>query len=91
MLGVDRVVVTQADLLMTIGSAQVVVDLVDRFKFGRVRVGAIRSRPRFGVNDYGPGSWLVRLGDGSDSVGVGDLGELAGSSDRGWRVEQLVT
>ena len=46
-------------------------------------------RPRFGVNDAGPGSWLVMLGDGSDSVGVGDLCGLVGSSYRGWLVEQL--
>ena len=48
-----------------------------------------RLRPRFGVNDHGPGSWLVMLCDGSDSFWVGgDFGVDLGS-DRGWWVEQL--
>jgi transcriptional regulator with XRE-family HTH domain len=39
-----------------------------------------RSRPRCGVSDHGPGSWLVMLGDGSDrfrwcwrGVGLGGM------------------
>ncbi len=47
------------------------------------------SRPRCGVNDHGPGSWLVMLGDGSDSCWVGDDIVVGLGSDRGGWVEQL--
>ncbi len=47
-------------------------------------------RPRFGVNDAGPGSWLVMLGDGSDGYWIGDGIGVGLGSELGWRVEQLV-
>ena len=47
------------------------------------------SRPRFGVNDYGPGSWLVMLGDRADSFRRRLLGVDLGAVQLGRRVEQL--
>jgi hypothetical protein len=48
----------------------------------------LRSRPRFGVNDHGPGSWWEMLGDGSDGFRC-RLGVDLGAVELGWRVEQL--
>jgi len=47
----------------------------------------VRLRPSSGVIDDRLGSWLVMLGDGSDSSGAGDPGGVV-AADRGRRVEQ---